>query len=468
MQNYKFPFPMKEKMNVVVLGMGKSGMSAAMLLHRHDFSVFVSEINQENRTSEAAEKLSKKNIRFETAKHSPDKILDADFIVVSPGIPDSVPVIQVAEKNKIPIYSEIEVASWFCKAPIIGITGSNGKTTTTSLIGAIIKSEYPATFVGGNIGIPFSDDADKLFGNDFAVLELSSFQLERIQTFHPHVAVLLNFTPDHLDRHHSFQAYIDAKCRIFANQEKDDYIVYNADDAGVASSVLRTPSQFVPFGKNARGENDVFYDRERIFYQSENLIEIVKLNQLNLVGEHNYSNVSAAVAAALCVSVPIEKIRKSIVQFQPVEHRIEFVGTLDGVKYYNDSKATNSDATEKALRSFSQAVILLAGGHAKEKDYSHLKSIIEQRVKKTILFGESREQLYRDLKFDGGNAATKVADLESAFVEARKAAEQGDVILLSPACASTDQYRNFEERGTHFKKLFAELAERKRSKKAAS
>lgn len=450
---------MKEKMNVVVMGMGKSGISAAMLLHRHDFSVFVSEMNQENRVSEAAEKLGKKNIRFETGKHSPDKILSADFIVVSPGIPNSVPVIQVAQKNKIPIYSEIEVASWFCKAPIIGITGSNGKTTTTSLIGEILKTKYPNAFVGGNIGIPFSDKADKLTSDDFAVLELSSFQLEHIQTFHPHVAVLLNFTPDHLDRHHSFRAYVDAKCKIFANQKKDDYIVYNADDAAVASSVLRSHSQFVSFGKNAYGKNNVFYDRERIFHQNGNLIEIVKLNQLNLVGEHNYSNVSAAVAAALCVKVPIENIRKSIVQFQPVEHRIEFVGTLDGVKYYNDSKATNSDATEKALQSFSQPVILLAGGHAKEKDYSHLTSIIEQRVKKTILFGESREQLYRDLKFDGGNAATKVDDLESAFREARKAAEQGDVILLSPACASTDQYRNFEERGTHFKKLFAELAE---------
>lgn len=465
MQNYKLPFPMKEKRNVVVMGMGKSGMSAAMLLHRYDFSVFVSEIKRENRTSEAAEKLYKKNIRFETGKHSPNKILGADFIVISPGIPASVPVIQIAEKNRIPIYSEIEVASWFCKARIIGITGSNGKTTTTSLIGAIIKSEYPGTFVGGNIGIPFSDNADKLTEDDFAVLELSSFQLERIQTFHPHVAVLLNFTPDHLDRHHSFRAYIDAKCQIFANQKKDDYIVYNADDADVASSVLQARSQFVSIGKNGHGKNKVFYDRERIFYQNENLTEIVKLNQLNLVGEHNYSNVSAAVAASLCVNIPIENIRKSIVQFQPVEHRIEFVGKFNGVKYYNDSKATNSDATEKALQSFSQPVILLAGGHAKEKDYSHLKSIIEQRVKKIILFGESREQLYRDLEFNDGNAV-KVADLESAFIKARQAATEGDVILLSPACASTDQYHNFEERGAHFKKLFAEL-ETNRSKAAS-
>lgn len=454
MQNYKLPFPMDEKKNVVVMGMGKSGISAARLLHRHNFSVFVSESKKELAESEAAVQLINENISFETGKHSTDAFLSADFIVISPGVPESVPVIQAAIEHKIPIYSEIEVASWFCQAPIIGITGSNGKTTTTSLIGEIVKTQVPNAFVGGNIGIPFSDAADKLTADNFAVLELSSFQLERIQTFHPHVAVLLNFTPDHLDRHLTYQNYISAKCKILSNQTKNDFIVYNADDGEINTCVEKKQAALFPFGKKSFGQNFVGFDRRQIYYQTEKRTDIIETKALHLVGEHNYANVCAAIAAALCVGIPMRIIRKSIAEFRPVEHRIEFVGEIDGVQFYNDSKATNSDATEKALQSFSQPVILLAGGHAKEKDYSHLKDLVVQRVKKLFLFGENREQLYHDLKFDGKNTSIKVANLSTAFDQACKVAMPGDIILLSPACASTDQYLNFEERGKHFKELF--------------
>ena len=439
---------------VVVIGMGLSGISVATLLKRQNYEVFVSDVKKKHLLEDAITDLERHHIDYETGGHTLENISQADFMVISPGVPPENEAVKHATQKGIPIYSEIEVASWFCKAKIIGITGSNGKTTTTSLTGTLIKAQFPDTFVGGNIGVPFSDKADLLKEEDYAVLELSSFQLERIHSFRPHIAVLLNFSPDHLDHHKDYQAYKNAKLRICENQDSDDIIIYNADDKDIVNSLDKESARRVAYSMDASKNTTLFVKSDFIYYRTEtDVTEIIPVADLKIRGEHNYQNASAAAAVAICAEIPLDLIRTTLCQFYPLEHRLEFVGKYNGIEFYNDSKATNTDAVQKALMSFEKPVILLAGGHLKESDLSILVDLVEKKVKHVCLFGENRKEIYKGLMLDKKGNGSIFKDMDSAFQFAVKHADAGDIVLLSPMCASFDQYDNFKQRGKHFKKL---------------
>jgi UDP-N-acetylmuramoylalanine--D-glutamate ligase len=442
----------------VVLGMGLSGIAVAKLLHRYQFDVFVSDIKEPSQLSDQLWELQYHHIYCETGGHSEDRLLKADFIVISPGIPERIEVVQKALKKGIPLYSEIEVASWFCRAPIIGITGTNGKTTTATLTGNLIKTTFPGSFIGGNIGIPFADKADQLSKDDFAVLELSSFQLERIRLFRADIAVLLNLSPDHLDRYARYEDYIAAKARILGNQTEDDVIIYNADDPQVIELASSAKSKKFPFSFTRKPETGLYFDGENFSHLDEHgEHHVTSVKNIKLKGWHNYQNVCAAASAAITAGVPLDLIKKELSTFNGIEHRIEYLGQVHGIHFYNDSKATNTDALYWALRSFDKPLILLAGGLAKENDFSRVEPLINEKVKMLYLFGASRDKIDAGLNLDKKIKVCKINDLQEAFRQATRSAQSGDIILLSPMCASLDQYKNFEERGAHFKQLVKEF-----------
>jgi UDP-N-acetylmuramoylalanine--D-glutamate ligase len=445
---------------VVILGMGVSGVAAAKLLGRHGYRVLVSEIEPASKVTANIQELKKHNIPFECEGHSISHIQKASFIVKSPGIPSSIEPLEYAQQNNISVFSEIEVASWFCHAPIIGVTGTNGKTTTTSLIGQMVRKEFPGTMVGGNIGTPFSDFSDHLRPSDYAVIEISSFQLEDIQKFRPKIAAILNITPNHLDHHLAFKEYLKTKMRITENQTEQDYIVYNADDHTITESISKSKSIKIPFSLNLKFPRvQVYIQNGAVYCQNHNtIIKIVELEHVQLKGQHNAANIVAAVSVVHILNISMATIKKVLLQFKPLEHRIEYVAEINNVKFYNDSKATSTMATKCALQSFSKPVILLAGGRAKETDYTVILKDIEQKTKAVCLFGECRQKLAHDLK--PIETIKEFPDLNSAFNCAVGIAQPDDVILLSPMCASLDQYKSFEERGKHFKQLVADYQER--------
>ena len=442
----------------VVLGMGLSGMAVAKLLQRHQFDVFVSDIKEPLQLSDRLKELRQHHIPCETGGHSGERLLQADFIVISPGIPERIEVVQKALKKGIPLYSEIEVASWFCRAPVIGITGTNGKTTTTTLTGNFIRTTFPGSFVGGNIGIPFADRADQLSKADFAVLELSSFQLERIRLFCANIAVMLNLSPDHLDRYARYEDYIAAKARILENQTQDDVFIYNADDPQVTELAGSAKSKKLPFSFTRKPEAGLYFDGENFSHLDEyGEHHLTSVRNVKLKGWHNYQNVCAATSAAITAGVPLDRISTELSTFNGIEHRIEYLGQAHGIHFYNDSKATNTDALYWALRSFDKPLILLAGGLAKEHDFSRVEPLINEKVKMLYLFGASRDKIHAGLNLDQKVQVCKTNDLQESFQRATRSAQSGDIILLSPMCASLDQYRSFEERGKHFKKLVREF-----------
>lgn len=446
-----------ENKNIVVVGMAKSGLSAAKLLKKKGANVFVTDSKscQELRTS--VQELKSAGIQHECGKHSLSLQNDCDFIVLSPGVPETIALVQKAINKGVPYFSEIEVASWYCDSPIIGITGSNGKTTTTSLIGDLVKTEFPGSFVGGNIGTPFSDSIDNLDEQSLAVLELSSFQLLNTKSFHPHIAVLLNFSPDHLDRHKTYASYIYAKRNIFKNQNSKDFIIYNADDPLVVESAMKSSAQKLSFSAS-NVKSHLFIQGPFLYSRLNGGVEkIVDFKDIKLKGIHNYMNIAAAVAAALCLGINVQNICNALKSFSPIEHRLEFVKEISGIKYYNDSKATNSDATKQALLSFDGPIVLLAGGYAKEFDYSHLTELVHNRTRIICLFGKDRKKLLLDLNLSKTKNTFLYESLEEAFSYVSQIAEPGDNVLLSPMCASFDQYSSFEERGLHFKKLVNNL-----------
>ena len=384
------------------------------------------------------------------------KVYDCDFMVISPGVPSNAPVVQKAMELGIKVWSEIEVASWFCKAPIIAVTGTNGKTTTTSLIGHIFKTAGFKTIVAGNIGAPFSDfvlDADE---GSIVVLEVSSFQLDHIENFKPKVAVLLNITPDHLDRYDSFGDYILSKFRIFKNQKEDDFAVYNYDDEIVQPYVESLNVIKLPFSVRDKLSCGGFIEDGYITLNFKNKKErILKMNNLRIRGIHNVYNSLAAALAARAMEVKDEIIRESLQSFEGVEHRLEFVREINGVKFINDSKATNVNSLWYALESFDEPIILIAGGRDKGNDYSKVYDLVKRKVKLIIAIGESKNKIYNEFK-----NLTNVIEVDSMEEAVKKAYENsvpGDVVLLSPACASFDMFRDYEHRGEVFKKLVNEL-----------
>jgi len=395
-------------------------------------------------------------ITVETGGHGDRTFRGQDLIVVSPGVPVDAPPLVHARSLGESVIGEIELAAQFLPGPVIAITGSNGKTTTTTLTGEIMAAGAFPVLVGGNIGTPAISLAEHAKPDTVIVLEVSSFQLETIQTFRPKVAIVLNVTPDHLDRHRTFEIYVDAKARIFENQQATDFAVLNADDPTCVAMAKRTKAQVFWFSRQKEVERGAWVrDGNILFRDGRGQREILQVSEIPLKGAHNLENVLAAVCAGALMGCVPEKIRQAVHDFKAVEHRLEFVVTIGGVDYYNDSKATNVDATIKALESFPANIHLILGGKDKGSDYTVLNDLIRQRVKRIYTIGAAAAKIESQVR---GAEVVHAETLENAIRKAHAVAKSGDVVLLAPACASFDQFKSYEHRGKMFKEIVRGLA----------
>ena len=446
---------------VLVVGLGKSGVASALFLKAHGARVTVSDTKSGDELRNEIPSLLDHGITVETGGHGERTFRGQDLIVVSPGVPVDAPLLVQVRAMGEAVIGEIELAAQFLPGPIVAITGSNGKTTTTTLTGEILTAGGLPTLVGGNIGTPAISLAERAKRETVIVLEVSSFQLETIQTFHPKVAVVLNVTPDHLDRHRTFEAYVDAKARIFENQRGDDFAVLNEDDPTCVGMAARTRAQVFWFSRQKEVKQGAWVREGNILFRDgassrkNPQREIMQVSEIPLKGAHNLENVLAAVCAGTLMGCAPEKIRQAVRDFKAVEHRLEFVATIHGVDYYNDSKATNVDATIKALESFPANIHLILGGKDKGSDYSVLNDLVRQRVKRVYTIGAAAGKIESQIVSPkgGGVEVVHAETLENAVRKAHAVAESGDVVLLAPACASFDQFKNYEQRGQVFKEI---------------
>ncbi len=447
--------------HVLVVGLGKSGVASALFLKAHGARVTVSDTKSGDELRNEIPILLDHGITVETGGHGERTFRGQDLIVVSPGVPvDAAPLAQARGLGE-NVIGEIELAARFLPGPIVAITGSNGKTTTTSLAGEILTAGGLPTLVGGNIGTPAILLAERAKSETVIVLEVSSFQLETIETFRPKVAVVLNITPDHLDRHRTFEVYANAKARVFENQGTEDFAVLNADDPTCATMASRTRAQVVWFSRHKEVERGAWVRGGNIvFRDGSGQREILQVSEVPLKGAHNLENVLAAVCAGVLMGCPPGKIRDAVGNFRAVEHRLEFVASIDGVDYYNDSKATNVDATIKALESFPANIHLILGGKDKGSDYTVLNDLLRQRVNRVYTIGAAAGKIESQIVSakDGGPELVHSQTLETAIRNAHAAAKAGDVVLLAPACASFDQFKSYEHRGQVFKDVVRALA----------
>jgi UDP-N-acetylmuramoylalanine--D-glutamate ligase len=441
---------------VLVVGLGKSGVASALFLKAHGARVTVSDTKSGDELRDEIPALLDQGITVETGGHGERTFREQDLIVVSPGIPVDAPLLVQARSWGETVIGEIELAAQFLPGPIVAITGSNGKTTTTTLTGEILTAGGLTTLVGGNIGTPAISFAEIAKPETVIVLEVSSFQLETIQTFRPKVAVVLNVTPDHLDRHRTFDAYVDAKARMFENQTAEDFAVLNEDDPTCVAMAARTRAQVFWFSRHKEVKQGAWVREGNIFFRDgSQQSEILQVSEIPLKGAHNLENVLAAVCAGALMGCAPEKIRQAVRDFKAVEHRLEFVATIRGVDYYNDSKATNVDATIKALESFPANIHLILGGKDKGSDYSVLNDLLRQRVKRVYTIGAAAGKIESQIK---DVEVVHAETLENAVRKANTVAQSGDVVLLAPACASFDQFKNYEQRGQRFKEIVRGLA----------
>ena len=443
---------------VLVVGLGKSGVASALFLKARGARVTVSDTKSQNELREEIPKLLDAGIIVETGGHGERTFRGQDLIVVSPGVPVDTPQLAQARGQGIPVIGEIELAARFLKGHIVAITGSNGKTTTTALTGEVISMGGWESLVGGNIGTPAISLVEESTDDSYVVLEVSSFQLETIQSFHPFIAMVLNITPDHLDRHSTFQAYVDAKARIFENQTGEDFAVLNADDPTCVGLAERTRGQKIWFSRKREVEAGAFLRNGQIvFREVDTAREIMPVGEIKLKGAHNLENVLAAVCAGMLVQTEPSRIRRAVQEFKAVEHRLEYVATVRGVEFYNDSKATNVDATIKALESFPANIHLILGGKDKGSDYTVLTPLLKERVRRVYTIGAAAEKI--ESQIGGAVEVVPAATLENAVRRAAASAQEGDIVLLAPACASFDQFQNYEHRGRVFKQTVQALAE---------
>jgi UDP-N-acetylmuramoylalanine--D-glutamate ligase len=440
----------------LVVGLGKSGVASALFMKAHGARVTVSDTKSGDELRNEIPVLLDHGITVETGGHGERTFRGQDLIVVSPGVPvDAPPLVQARSLGET-VIGEVELAAQFLPGPMVAITGSNGKTTTTTLTGEIIAAAGFPVLVGGNIGTPAISLAERAKPETVIVLEISSFQLETIQTFRPKIAVVLNVTPDHLDRHRTFEIYTDAKARIFENQQGSDFAVLNADDPTCVAMGGRTRAQVFWFSRHKEVQQGAWVRDGEIFFRDGNgQREIQQVSEIPLKGAHNLENVLAAVGAAALMGCAPEKIRQAVHDFKAVEHRLEFVATVNGADYYNDSKATNVDATIKALESFPANIHLILGGKDKGSDYTVLNDLIRQRVKRIYTIGAAAAKIESQVK---GAEVVHAETLDNAVRKASAAAKPGDVVLLAPACASFDQFKSYEHRGKIFKEIVGGLA----------
>lgn len=437
--------------NILIVGLARTGVSVARFIAEKGAAVTVTDMKDESALAPYIEKLSDLEISYELGRHDECTFLFSDMIVVSPGVPMDIAPLAAARRQGRLIVSEIELAGNFIDAPLVAITGTNGKTTTTSLAGEIFKGCGYKTFVGGNIGKPLIDQVISGEDVDFVVAEISSFQLEAIHEFHPRVAVLLNITEDHLDRYETYQDYIDAKARIFENQTGEDFAVLNIDDPIVASYSDRINARVVPMSQRKVLEQGIYYTDGSITFAWEGVKEHFPTASFKLKGVHNIENIMAALASALLMGCDARSALAVVEGFSGLHHRMELVGIVNDVAYYNDSKGTNVGSVVKSLESFAGNVTLIAGGKDKGGDYLPLAALVKERVKHLILLGEARQKISDSL---GNLTDTHLVDsLEEAVLAAERLTAPGGIVLFSPACSSFDMFRNYEERGDLFASL---------------
>jgi UDP-N-acetylmuramoylalanine--D-glutamate ligase len=446
---------LKDK-RVLVVGLGKSGVASALFLKERGARVTVSDTKSPDQLRDEIPVLLDHGITVETGGHGERTFRGQDLIVVSPGVPvDAAPLVQARAAGE-PVIGEIELAAQNLSGEIVAITGSNGKTTTTTLAGEILAAGGFPVSVGGNIGTPAISLVERATRQTIVVLEVSSFQLETIQTFRPKVAVVLNVTPDHLDRHRTFQTYVDAKTRIFENQQASDFAVLNEDDPTCRTLRDRTRAQVFWFSRKKEVEQGACVRDGKIFFlDGKSQREVMLVSEIPLKGAHNVENVLAGVCAGALMGCEPAKIRQAIQNFKAVEHRLEYVATIKGVEYFNDSKATNVDATIKALESFPKNIHLILGGKDKGSDYTVLNDLLRERVKRVYTIGAAAEKIESHIK--GAAEVVHAETLENAIRRASAVAEPGDVVLLAPACASFDQFQSYNHRGRVFKEVVQAL-----------
>lgn len=443
---------------VLVFGTGISGIGAVKLLEDHGAQIVLFDGNEKADVAKIKERLQKDSKAEIILGTLPEAVMkELDLAVLSPGVPTDLPIVNAMRAAGIQIIGEVELAYSFGKGDVLAITGTNGKTTTTSLLGEIMKNYQEDVFIVGNIGNPYTVAADLMTENTIAVAEMSSFQLETILTFAPKVSAILNFTPDHLDRHHTMEAYVEAKKNIANNQTEDNWCILNYEDPLTREFGKNVKTQVLYFSSQHKLEKGIYLDQGNIIYKNPEEILVCHVDELQILGVHNYENVMAAVAMAAVYGVPMDVIRKTIKAFKGVAHRIEYVAEKNGVVYYNDSKGTNPDAAIKGIQAMNRKTVLLGGGYDKDSEYTEWINSFDGKVKKLVLLGQTKEKIARDAEKCGFHDYVFADTFEEAVMMAVEIAKPGEAVLLSPACASWGMFPNYEVRGDKFKEIVNSL-----------
>ncbi len=445
--------------NVLVYGTGISGISAVSLLESVQARVVLYDENTKLTKEQVKDKLLEgSKAKIVLGALSEDVINTIDMVVLSPGVPCDIPIIEGFKKRGIPVWGEIELAYQLSKGRVVAITGTNGKTTTTTLVGKLMKNYFQSVFVVGNIGKPYTKAATQMVDETVTVAEISSFQLETIHDFHPVVSAILNITPDHLDRHHTMECYIETKEKVALNQTKEDVCVLNFDDVVTRDFADHCNASVLYFSRLHKLQKGVYLDGETFVYSDgETQTEVCKTTDLKVLGGHNHENVMAAIAMAVSMKIPMEIIRKTVMEFTAVEHRIEFVTEKNGVDYYNDSKGTNPDAAIKGIQAMNRKTVLIGGGYDKGSEYDEWIESFGGKVTWLVLLGATKEKIAECARKHGFENIIFVETMEEAVEVCAKKANPGEAVLLSPACASWGMFDNYEQRGRIFKELVRKL-----------
>lgn len=443
---------------VVVVGLARSGSAMARFLKKQGARVRVTDLSSHRELGEAALEMERLEIPMELGPHRLETFENADLVVLSPGVPHTIAPVRRAAELGIPVIGEIELASRFIKEPVIAVTGTNGKTTTVTLLSKMLEASGFDVFTGGNIGTPLIEYAAGNHKKDLVVAELSSFQLDTIDTFKPHIAVLLNITEDHMNRYGNFDAYINAKGRIFENQGPNEIAIINGNDPHTGRLCKGLRSRNYLFSSNTAGSNAEIKGEKIVFHIDGAEKGSLDLTRARIFGKHNHENIAAAALAALAAGAKLEKIQAALNRFKGLPHRIEYIDSINGVRFFNDSKATNVDAVEKALDAFETPLVLIMGGRDKGVSLAVLKESLKKNIKSVIAIGEAHEKI--KAMASGVVPASEALSLEDAVKIAYQAAEPGDSVLLSPACASFDMFKNYNHRGEVFCEAVNHLKER--------
>ena len=452
---------------VLVFGAGISGEAAAGLLLRQGARVILYDGNKnldlqsvKSRIADSVRDLTdrpEENLKIVSGEFPEEVVKELSLAVISPGVPADLPVVEQMRNLDIPVWGEIELAYAFGRGDVLAITGTNGKTTTTALLGEIMANYKESVFVVGNIGNPYTSIVPRTEESSVIVAEISSFQLETIHTFRPKVSAVLNITPDHLNRHHTMEAYVAAKERIAENQTKEDVCVLNYEDKLLREFGERTKAEVLYFSSKRKLKRGVYLDSGEIIIDLGEKISLCSVDSLHILGTHNYENVMAAAAMAYAYGVPAEVIQKTVCQFRGVEHRIEFVAEKNGVAFYNDSKGTNPDAAIRGIQAMNRPTVLIGGGYDKDSTYEEWINAFDGKVKKLVLLGATRDKIAETARRLGFEDIVMADSFEEAFDKCVEYSRPGDAVLLSPACASWGMFKNYEERGDKFKELVNQL-----------